>query len=303
VAAAERCYADPTCSEVDAMDLYRLADDAGAAGISCFRFYDGVGVAKDRPRARACFQRQVLAEGNCNGSSPSLTRIALAAMRIAGEGGPADPAAAQSLLADCFADVDVEALRVRARGARVSPPTDVCRDLASTTWARGQCLRVQADEGKVQQQLAEKQLRSRLDPTGIQLADEARDAWLAFSHRQAQAEADRYRGGSMQSNACSVRETALAAERTHAVANIAQYAPKKADLSAAVRALAHAVSLSLVGDATRAQLVTGAMTAWTRYRDAEIAFYTHLFGKRFGPSLVADDVETRLTEDQTRRLR
>lgn len=285
------------------MGLYRLADDAGAAGISCFRFYDGVGVDKDRSRARACFQRQVLAEGNCNGSSPSLDRIALAAMWIAGEGGPADPAAAQSLLADCFADVDVDALRQRARGARVSATTDVCRDLASTTWARGQCLGVQADEGKVQQQLAEKQLRSRLDATGIQLADEARAAWLAFAHRQAQAEADRYRGGSMQSNASSLRETALATERTHAILNMAQYAPKKGDRSAAARSLAHAVSLSLVGDATHAQLVTEAMTAWIRYRDAEIALYTHLFGERFGPSFVAADVETRLTEDQTRRLR
>jgi hypothetical protein len=89
LAQAEKCLADPACDDATADALYRNADDAGAK-VDCFRFYYGIGVAKDPARARACFERQVQ-PGGCEGSSPTLDRAYLATMLLDGQGGPAAP--------------------------------------------------------------------------------------------------------------------------------------------------------------------------------------------------------------------
>src|SRR5262249_52607864 len=70
LAKAEHCYASASCSMADAEALYRQADDKGATGVSCYRLYYGFGVAKDLPRARACFERHVASSHGCDGSSP-----------------------------------------------------------------------------------------------------------------------------------------------------------------------------------------------------------------------------------------
>src|SRR5262249_40875745 len=154
------------CSE-DANALYRSADDGGAKGLSCFRFYYGLGIARDLPRARACFERAVAGERCPGGSSPDLDRLFLAVMLIDAQGGPANPGGVEPLFAGCSPDAALrgvlEELPKRSRPDRGREPLDFCRDVGGTTLSMGQCVGVDRDRVAAERVRVDRLLFARLD--------------------------------------------------------------------------------------------------------------------------------------------
>lgn len=299
LADAERCFADPACTNAQAEDLYRRADDAGA-GVSCFEFYYGGRVTRDLPRARACFTRKVAAARDCGGSSPDLDRLMLASMLIDAQGGPADPARAASLLAGCYADVSVQALGDEARQRKdLAPdrkPLDFCEAIGGTTLTIGQCELVKAERTKGREQRVARELHARLDAAGEKLAKKAGDAYAKFADLEGGAFADRYRDGSLHSNAWRGHQTEIESARLDALDHLFDYAlgaggaPAAAekDLDKAYR------EVTAEGDATRKIAFSKARAAWLAYRDAEIALYVHVFGDKLGKREVTEDVKALL---------
>ncbi len=299
LARADRCLADPACTDdVDA--LYRRADDAGAPGVSCFRFYYGIGITKDLPRARACFERQVQAGPACDKSSPDLDRLYLASMLVDAQGGPADATRAQALFTDCFADASVqsvlEEVPKRSQPDPARAPLDFCADIGGTTLSMGQCHGVEQDRVAAERGRVDRLLFPRLDAEGKMLAVAARAAWSAFASKEGDVRGDTYRGGSLQSNAAVRHENELQKQRAEAMAHFFDYKPSAgADLQKAERDLETAYQAASSRDAQRGKLCAAARKAWTAYRDAEVALYVHVHGAGPAAKDVARDVRTRLT--------
>jgi uncharacterized protein YecT (DUF1311 family) len=298
LARADRCLADPACTD-DAAALYRRADDAGAPGVSCFRFYHGIGVTQDLPRARACFERQVAAGPSCEGSSPDLDRLYLAAMLVDAQGGAADAARAEALFAGCFQDVSVQSVLEQVpKRRRPDPgraPLDFCGDIGGTTLSIGQCLAVEQDRLAAQQVRVDRLLFPKLDAEGKRLAVKAREAWSAFASKEGDVRGDTYRGGSFQSNAAVGHESALQKQRAEAMAHFFEYTPSAgADPRKAERDLDAAYQSACGSDAQRGKVCAAARRAWTAYRDAEVALYVHAHGASSTAKDVTRDVQTTL---------
>jgi uncharacterized protein YecT (DUF1311 family) len=299
LAHAEKCLTDPTCTE-DGEALFRRADDMGAAGISCFRFYHGIGVAQDLPRARACFERQVARDPGCHGSSPDLERVVLAAMLIDAQGGPADAARAEALFTDCLKDGSVtgvlEEIPKRSQPDPTRAPLDFCKDIGGTTYSISRCHGVDHDRLLDQRVRVDRLLFPRLDPTGRQLAVKAREAWSVFADKEGAVHGDKYRGGSIQSNAWASHENELQKQRADAVAHLFDHKLSPgADPAAAARDLEKAYREACNEDATRKKLCGTARKAWTTYRDAEIALYVRALGASLGEKELTRDLTTTLT--------
>jgi uncharacterized protein YecT (DUF1311 family) len=299
LAHAEKCLTDATCTE-DGEALFKRADDAGAAGISCFRFYHGIGVAQDLPRARACFERQVAAAPACGGSSPDLERVILAAMLIDAQGGPADPARAEALFTGCFKDAAVsgvlEEIPKRSQPDPARATLDFCNDIGGTTYSIGQCHVVDRARVADQRLRVDRALFPRLDAAGRQLAVKAREAWSVFADKQGALHGDKYRGGSLQSNAWASKENELQKKRAEAAAHLFDYKLSAgADPAAAARDLEKAYRESCNQDADRKKLCATARKAWTAYRDAEIALYVRALGATLGEKELTRDLTTTLT--------
>lgn len=305
VAHADACLADPACTE-GGEALYRRADDAGATGVSCFRFYYGIGVALDRARARACFERQVAADGTCGGSSPSLDRLYLAAMLIDGQGGAPAASRAESLLADCFRDVSVEGL-LREVPTRSAPDSsrkalDFCKDIGGTTVSTSDCIRVESDGVTADRVRVERRLFSSLDAEGRALEIKARKAYADFTSKEGAVQADVFRGGSASSNRGAAAETQLQKQRTEALGHFFDPPPPAgADLQAAERDLDRAYRTACDTDAERRKLCAAARKSWSAYVDAEIALYWH---PRGAPSVrtASRDVKTTLVRAYQKEL-
>jgi len=302
---AERCFDTPSCPAATAVSLYLSADDAGAEGVSCFRFYYGIGLTRDWVRARACFRRQVTRQGSCDAGSPDLVRLFLASMLLDGQGGAADPSGAASLLGDCFEDAAVLALRTRMTtgapdGART--PLDFCSDVGGTTLSMGECAAVGVERRRAEGQLAEKALDARLSAEERGTANRARATWRAYVQREAAFEADQFRGGSLQVTYELDLEMALDGERTAALAKLDAYHPPGRIPNAPTSLLERTLQQARAGDSVHAGLCDTAMAAWKAYRDDEVALYVALFGVRFGASTVARDVENKLIVEQKIRL-
>jgi uncharacterized protein YecT (DUF1311 family) len=291
LARAEKCIADPDCTDdVDA--LYRKADDGGAAGVSCFRFYWGVGVAKDLGRARACFERKVAAEPPCTGESPGLDRVNLASMLVDAQGGPADAARAEALFAGCFADASVTGvlaeIPTRSQPDPARQPLDFCRDIGGTTYSIGMCHVAERERLAVERARLDKLVFPRLDAVGRKLAVAARKAHGAFANAPGEVYGDKYRGGSLQSNASASEENRIHQKRADALAHFFDYKPTPgADPAKAERALDKAYRAACDTDAERRKLCAAARRAWTAYRDAEVAFYVEVHGKDAAPDVRA----------------
>lgn len=301
LARAEKCFLDLQCSPAQAEALYRGADDGGAPGVSCFAFYYGINVTRDLPRARACFERQVKAGPACNGSSPDLDRMMLASMLIDAQGGSAEPERAMALLAGCFEDASVQGIKEQAQKRRdLAPsrePLDFCKDEGGTTITIGQCHLVETQRLQANRLRVEREIAPRLDADGKRLSVKAQEAWSAFAAKQAEANADRYRGGSLQSNAQRSGQNELEQRRVEALSHLFEYRLSPgADPAAADRAVEGAYKEARQGDAHHAKLFEAARAAWKRYRDAEIALYVHLFGKGLGEREVKRDVQAMLTK-------
>ncbi|APR83412.1 Hypothetical protein A7982_08761 [Minicystis rosea] len=307
LADAERCFADPSCDPAQAEAMYRRADDGGAPGVSCYQFYYGMDVHKDLPRARACFERVVAAQSGCHGSSPDLDRAYLAAMLIDAQGGPADPARATALFADCYADATVIGLSSEAtQRAALAPdrtPLDFCEHVGGTTITIGQCAVLAGAKAKALGRRVDRELATKLDAESKRLAGKAREAWSKFADKQAEAVADRYRGGSIQSNAWKSAQNALEEKRIQALSHLFEYKPSpSADPAQAERDMEKAYREASDGDAQHKRLLGAARKAWTAYRDAEIAFYVQVFGDKLGKREVERDLKTTLTKQYQAEL-
>jgi uncharacterized protein YecT (DUF1311 family) len=298
LARAEKCLADATCTE-DANALYRRADDGGAKGLSCFRFYYGLGIAKDLPRARACFERKVAGE-RCGDSSPDLDldRLFLATMLIDAQGGPADPARVEPLFAGCSDDSAVSGVLAEVpKRSRPDPgrePLDFCKDVAESTLRIGQCIGVDRVRVAAERVRVERLLFPRLDRESRRLAAKARDAWTDFAQKEGHVYSDMYRGGTMSSIAGAGHRNELEKRRAAALARFFDYKPSGgADPAKAERDLDKAYHEACSSDAERTKLCTAARKAWTAYRDAEAALYLRVHGA-LGEKQVAADVKATL---------
>ncbi|MFT3773340.1 MAG: lysozyme inhibitor LprI family protein [Minicystis sp.] len=300
VATAEKCFADPRCDPAPAEDMYRRAADAGAKDVNCYQFYYGLDVHQDLPRARACFERTVAAT-KCDGSSPDLDRAYLAAMLIDAQGGPADPTRAMALFTGCYTDMTVQGLAEEAgKRAGLAPDRtllDFCKDIGGTTITMRQCSSVDGLKVEAMNRRVKRELSTKLDDTGRVLEAKARAAWSAFADKQGQAYGDKYRGGTLQSGAWADHRNALERQRIEALLHLFEYKLSPgADPALADRDLEKTYREASDGDAEHKKLLGAARKAWTAYRDAEVAFYLHVFGEKLGKREVERDVKATLAK-------
>jgi uncharacterized protein YecT (DUF1311 family) len=298
LARAEKCIEDPTCSE-DAPALYRQADDANAPGLSCFRFYYGIGIEPDAARARSCFERHVVPSG-CGNSSPDLERLYLGTMLIDAQGGPADADRARRLFDGCFADIAVTGVLAEIpKHKTLDPkrkPLDFCRDIGGTTLSMGECASIGRDRAAAESAHAERAMFQKLDPPGKELAAKAREAFRAYSNKQSELFSDKYRGGTLRNNTWATHENMLQKARSKALERFSAYKPDAtADPAKAERDLDQAYANVCKSDEERKKLCAASRQAWTTYRDAEAALYAHVHGAAFGADPVTRDVHAALT--------
>lgn len=301
LAAADKCLKDAACDPAKADALYRDADDAGAE-VSCFRFYYGIGVTQDLPRARACFERQAAAEP-CKGNSPLLVQAYLATMLVDGQGGPAEPARVKSVFADCYKDATAQALEEEADKRTLPSPLDFCDKIGGTTITIGECHTLEGMRIEDLKRRVDRDVVAKLDPKGKQLADKARALHAKYADKEGEAGADKYRGGSIHSNAWKRRENELENQRVARLAHLFDYKlTPGADPAEAEKDLEKAYKEALDGDAQHKKVFADARRAWTAYRDAEIALYVHALGDKLGKREVETDVKAMLTREYTKEL-
>jgi uncharacterized protein YecT (DUF1311 family) len=295
---ATKCIEDPSCAD-DGAALFREAYEAHAKDVSCFRFYYGIGVPKDVTLARACFEREVALD-KCDGSSPDLDRLYLAAMRIDGVGGPAQPTTVEPLFTGCFHDVGVTGLLAEiAKRSHPDPkrvPIDFCEMIGGTTMTMGACLGLQHDRVVADRARVERQLFVTLGAEGKPLLVAASDAWSRFADKEGMVRGDVYRGGTMSSNASFGHEIELEKQRLEALAHFAEYKPNaSANHGRAERDLSAAYRRACETDGERKKLCVDAKQAWSTYREAEVALYAHAFGGSTAAPDVTRDVRTTTT--------
>lgn len=294
-----KCLADAACDAEQAASLVRRADEAGAGGMVCFAFYYGIDVPVDMPRARACFERDPASRCD-EGSSPGIELATLAAMLIDGQGGPADPDRARALLAGCYRDASVQGLQEEAEKRRepalYRAPLDFCKDVGGTTPTIAQCHGVDASRAASVAKRVAREMKTRLDAKGLELAGKARDAWAAYARRTAEVYGDMYRDGSLQSGAELSHRNELDQQRNEALAAFFDYKPTPgADPAEADRAVADAFKAA-PRDPQHKKLLEAARRAFDAYRNAEVALYVHAFGPTLGKAEVERDVRVRLAK-------
>jgi hypothetical protein len=282
---AERCFADPRCSLAEATRLYLAADDAGAARVSCFRFYHGKGVPADAARARTCFERAVSRERGWEGSSPSIERVFLGLMLLDGQGGPRDRARGEGLFAKCYLGHDSGVgVAAEARERSGAPkPIDFCEDLGGTTQDTNQCAELQREEANVDAWIAAKEIAAELalDDTGLALFHQAGVAWNDFARDEAKYVGDAYRGGSERIAQESWRGASLTRERVEVLRALLE--PRSVPEPAAGGIdRAEARASAAARDADNRRLLGVASASWRGYVLAELAFVQHAFARRGG---------------------
>ncbi len=131
----------------------------------------------------------------------------------------------------------------------------------------------------------------------------ARDLHRKFANEEGEAGSDRYRGGSIQSNAWLRRQNELESQRTARLAHLFDHAlTPGADAAEADKEMEKAFQAALDGDAEHKRLFGEALRAWTAYRDAEIALYVHALGDKLGERAVASDVRAMLARAYAKEL-
>jgi uncharacterized protein YecT (DUF1311 family) len=260
--------------------------------VSCFRFYHGIGVGRDLPRARACFARQIAATGDCHGSSPSLQHAYLATMLVDGQGGPAEPEQVKGVFAGCYRDITVQALEEEAAHRTLPSPLDFCDKIGGTTLTIAECQMIAAMQVEDRKRRVQREVIGKLDAEGQKLAATAEAAWTAFAAKQAEAMAEAYQG-TLHTSVQASRRNALEERRVKALLALPAYAPEAgADPVEAEKQLDEAFR-ALTVEAPQKALLTAARRAFAGYRKAEIALYAH--AGRAAKREVERDVGARLT--------
>ena len=201
--AADKCLADATCPMDRHAGLLLAAVDAKETGMTCAQLLRGVGVATDLPRARACFQKAVEAQGDCGKSSPSLERLQLALLMTLGQGGPQSSADARKALDGCFEDGSVMAVLTVIEGQeKGKPPSldsiDVCQaGLAQTTLHMSTCQLLEIGLGEVRESALRKALLGRFDATWLSSYDAASKDHAKYAATLADVASDLFRNGTL----------------------------------------------------------------------------------------------------------
>jgi uncharacterized protein YecT (DUF1311 family) len=223
-------------------------------------------------------------------------------MLLDAQGGTAEPGRVSTLFADCYADNTVqglaEAVDKRKDLTVGRRPLDFCEEIGGTTFTMGQCLSVERERIAAMGRVIERAMNPKLGAEGRRLALGAKDAFDAFVAIDAEACADRYRQGSLWSNARAAHQNTLAKERNLALAGLFDYRPSKGPrLDVAERELAKAFKEAAEGNAEHRRLFQSAHTRWLAYRKAEVELYVHVLGgTMFGKRYVERDVQAMLTE-------
>lgn len=314
---AEQCVEDLACPAAEAERLFLAAADAPNDFFDCSRFLDGVGVKKDPVRGRACFERTAGKE-KCDGSSPDPAMGELASLRIDGTGGPRDIAGARKLLENCFEDVTVQALRERADLVAANPstpPVDFCKDIGGTTLVGNECTGRTTQHERDRSNLLAKTIAAGLDEKGRPLFRAASKAFSEYVSREAALILFQYAGGSIRYILSAGRSIEL--EQEHGADLVAFGTFNAPTVSAEELAQAEAARAKACVDTTPAdsptddaelreqakstrQAFVEDQRAWAAYRDAEVVFYTHVYGKAQGASKVRDAVLMRLLPRRTK---
>jgi len=302
---ATLCLDDPTCPATEADRLFRAADDAGEGGVDCFRFSDGDGTKKDLARARACLERDA-ASMKCDGGSAGLEQAELAIYRIDGVGGPQDIRAARALFDGCFADVTQEGVLEYAAAREANPAAprvDFCKDRGGTTITSDECSARARQREATRVALQAKSVAAALDVDGKKLFAAASTAFASYANAMGSYVYELFKEGSIRNAEALAEETALLSRRTAALAKFATFAPAAIapqDLERSSRSVDAARRKRTAGSGTpdiRAT-IEAAESAWTTYRDAEIALYVHAIGARSTPDAVRSAVLLRLNKER-----
>jgi len=245
-----------------------IDDEPVSKEFPCAAFV-GDGVTPDAAKARACLERVVQAQP-CDGGSPSLERLELAASLADGAGGPADRARAKSLFAGCFADASVAEILAHVDGA--TAPYKSCDAFAMTTLASSACLA----EHAANEDLWLKRVKRKLPPDRAALFASATKAHDAYATKVGSIAYMRYEGGTMRDPAMRSVIVAMLKRRRARLAKLFDDGsiPLAIDLAQAERNAKRALDSArsnAEGDVLTA--INDANAAWPAYRDAELALY------------------------------
>lgn len=261
---ANRCWEDPGCDVAKARDLTREAVVDGS--LSCAAAYEGIGMERDLPLARACFERE-LATAPCGSSSPSIERLLFATMLADGQAGARDEQRARSVLSTCFRDVSVAAFDGTLQRS-LNELVDFCTDVGGTTSSMASCGGMAADRALRRAQAADKLVAERLDAAGRARLAAAARAWEAFARADAARAADQMRGGSYAQLLFVGDLAGTHAAREAAHVRLARGQVPRDPRAGAVLVKARAAELSQA-DAERRRLVAASDAAFERVLRAE----------------------------------
>jgi hypothetical protein len=288
---AEDCLRDAACSAARASTLFIAASDGNDPALDCFRFADGAGVPRNLRRARACLEHRAK-EMACGGSSMSLETAVLASQRIDGIGGPRDGTGARALVDGCFDDAAREALLEHAAKKDhdpQTPPVDFCKDIGGTTITMDECGARDRENAETARALQTKALFESLDAQGKELFVASDTAYSDYVTAMGSFAYEVYIEGTIRGAMSLAAEASLTAARMRDLEAFPRFVAK--DLPANEVASAYAASkAALAGVATTTPAEKGALEktqqTWVAYRDADVAFYAHVFGPKQGEERV-----------------
>ena len=255
---------------------------------------------------------------SCDGNSAESDRGELACLRLDGSGGPRDIAGAQELLDGCFHDVTMEGLNARIATVSSSPgvpAVDFCKDINGTTMVANDCVSRRLRSEHDRASLAAKKIYDVLDEKGRTLLRASTRTFAAYLDADGEVTLEEFDGGSARVVLFLDRKRQLEAERAEELEAWSSFhAPvaKTDDVARARRehehAAAEATSDVPEDPSTRDHVLRlkkatdDAEKAWRRYLDADVALYTHGFGKSQGAARVRDAVTSTLTAERTKAL-
>jgi uncharacterized protein YecT (DUF1311 family) len=156
-------------------------------------------------------------------------------MYLDGQGGPAEPERAWSLLHGCFEDATVQGLRERFANASPTGTFDFCSELGGTTITINECAALRAASADEVRAAAVARLRKVLPPELYDRFSAAERAWSAFQRGATELAKDRFRGGTIAISYGLAIDQQLSRERAQWLDGLAALRP--ADCEARALAL------------------------------------------------------------------
>ena len=309
----EQCLDDVACAAAEAERLFIAGDDAHEEFIDCTRFLDGTGVKTDLVRGRDCLERAV-GNRSCDGASPFMDQGELVCLRLDGIGGRRDITGARKLLEGCFADITTDGLRDRVERVAANPsapPIDFCKDIPGTTFVANDCLSRALRGEHDHASLLAKKIFNGLDERGRPLLRAATKAFAAYLDAEGEVTLAVFEGGSARIIFLLDRKHALEAMRAGALEAWSSFVAPVVAVDDVARARHESKDTSPTPDDPASaehflrvkKASADAENAWRRYRDAEIALYTHTFGKAQGEARVRDAVTVMLATERAKALK